>query len=87
MACFVPREKGTERAFTGDSGTTTNKVYRCAGCGQALFDSKHKFESGTGWPSFSSRQKEPPSSKRTTAGDAPRGSAVLILRRPPRSRV
>ena len=53
MACFVLREKGTERAFSGefwdhhDSG-----MYTCAGCGLALFDSDHKFESGTGWPSF-----------------------------------
>jgi peptide-methionine (R)-S-oxide reductase len=50
---YVTQNKGTERAFTGkfwdhhDTG-----AYTCVVCGEKLFESKTKFESGTGWPSF-----------------------------------
>lgn len=49
----VTRRKGTERAFTGKyHASKQDGIYRCVCCGNELFDSNTKFDSGTGWPSF-----------------------------------
>jgi peptide-methionine (R)-S-oxide reductase len=52
LAYKVARKHGTERAFTHDNFPKVPGTFRCVCCGAALFDQAHKFESGTGWPSF-----------------------------------
>ena len=85
----VTRRGGTERAFTGpyvnEKGTG---MYKCVGCGTELFSSGTKFDSGTGWPSFT----EPANLEHVelrpdnTYVHAPHGGRLQELRRPPRPR-
>ena len=56
---YVLRKKGTEKPFSGKLLYNKKKgIYTCAACGNRLFDSKTKFDSGTGWPSFSDAKKD-----------------------------
>ncbi len=55
----ICRQKGTEPAFTGRYWNCKDDgVYRCACCGAELFDSRDKYDSGTGWPSFTRPARE-----------------------------
>jgi peptide-methionine (R)-S-oxide reductase len=50
---YVSREQGTEAAFSGETWNNHEKgIYQCVCCGNDLYRSEHKYESGTGWPSF-----------------------------------
>lgn len=56
---YITRKKGTERAFSSDSCHLFEPgIYNCICCGEALFNAQEKFDSGTGWPSFTQPIKE-----------------------------
>ncbi len=77
----ILRQKGTEAAFTGEYWDChEDGVYRCAGCGQGLFDSSTKFESGSGWPSFYQPAEEGAVTSETDASHGMSRTEVLCSR-------
>lgn len=77
----VTREKGTERAFTGKyHDHKESGVYACACCGQMLFTSEAKYDSGSGWPSFHSPVSQDKVAKKSDGGLGMRRIEVLCSR-------
>ena len=77
----VCRKKGTERPFSGEyDNAKGNGIYVCVGCGQALYFSSHKFDSGTGWPSFWKPVSGDALEEKSDAGLFTRRTEVLCAR-------
>ncbi len=77
----IMREKGTEPAFTGKYYKTKDKgMYACASCGAELFSSDTKFDSGTGWPSFTDPANRENIEIKEDAGHGMRRIEVLCKR-------
>ena len=77
----VCRKKGTERPFSGEyDNAKENGVYVCVCCGQALYSSSHKFDSGTGWPSFWKPVSDDALEEKSDAGLFMRRTEVLCAR-------
>jgi peptide-methionine (R)-S-oxide reductase len=81
MQYAVLREKATERPFSGEYDKTTMPgTYICAGCGQALFESDAKFDSGCGWPSFTQPAAESNVAEETDTSHGMTRTEVLCAR-------
>jgi peptide-methionine (R)-S-oxide reductase len=77
----VCRKKGTERPFSGEyDNAKENGIYVCVCCGQALYSSSHKFDSGTGWPSFWKPVSGDALEEKSDAGLFTRRTEVLCAR-------
>jgi peptide-methionine (R)-S-oxide reductase len=77
----VTREHGTERAFTGRYwDSKAPGTYACVCCGQPLFDSNTKYDSGTGWPSFSAPLAPDAVAEKDDSGWLMRRTEVLCAR-------
>ena len=78
---YVLRERGTERAYTGRYWDHHERgIYRCAGCGLELFASADKYDSGTGWPSFTAPMAPEKVETRTDRSWIMRRTEVLCAR-------
>ena len=77
----IARQKGTERAFTGEYWDTKEPgTYVCVCCGQALFDSATKYDSGSGWPSFYQPAEEDSVATESDTSHGMRRTEVLCSR-------
>lgn len=78
----ITRQKGTERAFTGKYWDAEGRegMYHCRCCGNPLFDAETKFNSGTGWPSFTEPVDEAHIVEKTDASLGMRRTEVLCAR-------
>ncbi|MFE8071606.1 peptide-methionine (R)-S-oxide reductase MsrB [Marinobacteraceae bacterium S3BR75-40.1] len=77
----VTREKGTEPPFTGEYNNCKEEgLYRCVCCGAPLFSSQHKYDSGSGWPSFWQPAKDAPLEEHTDSSHGMVRTEVLCAR-------